>query len=54
MSSQNNHQNIISSLDFLRDVVNRRLEIFFAKEENPEMEYPKLTILPDNATTGHL
>jgi hypothetical protein len=50
MNSKNDHQNIISSLDFLRDVVNRRLEIFFGKEESAELEYPKLTILPDDAT----
>ena len=46
---QTGYQNIISSLDFLRDVVNRRLKIFFDKNEQHEIEYPKLTILPDDA-----
>lgn len=43
------HQNIVNSLDFLRDVINRRLKIFFDKEQNAEIEYPQLTILPDDA-----
>jgi len=41
----NNQQNIIRSLDFLREVVNRRLQLFFNKEEQSEFAYPQPNII---------
>src|SRR4051812_40080377 len=38
-------QNIIRSLDFLRQVVDRRLQVFFNKEEAVQFEYPELPLL---------
>lgn len=35
-------QNIIHSLDFLHEVINRRLHVFFSKEEQLRFEYPAL------------
>lgn len=38
----NTSQNIVRSLDFLQDVINRRLSIFFNKEEQIPFEYPPM------------
>lgn len=38
----NNSLNIVHSLDFLAAVINRRLQLFFNREENLTFEYPPL------------
>lgn len=51
----NNQQNIIRSLDFLREVVNRRLQLFFNKEENNEFIYPQPNVVSgDDYLSGFL
>lgn len=41
---QNYQQNIIRSLTFLREVISRRLDIFFNKEQHKEFIYPELNM----------
>jgi AAA+ superfamily predicted ATPase len=51
---QNHFQNIIYSLDFLHEVVNRRLQSFFSNASSVEFVYPELHILDDDAPLNNL
>lgn len=37
-------QNVISSIHFLKEVINRRLHTFFQKEQNISFSYPEITL----------
>ncbi|WP_153799210.1 ATP-binding protein [Foetidibacter luteolus] len=45
---QNQHQNIIHALDFLKEVTDRRLQEYFHKEKAFEFRFPQPVIVPDN------
>lgn len=47
------YMNIIRSLEFLREIVNRRLLMHFNKEEPSNFAYPDLTIESDNSPLNH-
>jgi hypothetical protein len=44
---QNNSQNIISSLNFLREIITQRLNIFFQKKNAKEFSFPKPVLHKD-------
>jgi hypothetical protein len=46
-------QNIIQSLSFLREVVNRRLQHFFQKENEEEFAYPDIKLEQDESPLSH-
>jgi len=48
-----NTHNILRSISFLEELVNRRFSNFFGKEVNTEFAYPELTIAPENAPLNH-
>jgi Cdc6-like AAA superfamily ATPase len=47
-------ENITRSLLYLQDVINRRLQIFFQKENAEPFVYPELSLEPDNAPLNQL
>ncbi|MEX2512667.1 MAG: ATP-binding protein [Cyclobacteriaceae bacterium] len=47
-------QNIIQSIFFLQEVINRRLENFFRKEKESPFSYPEVILEPDNAPLNDL
>jgi len=47
------YQNIIRSLEFLREVCDKRLQSFFNKENASAISYPELTIEPDDSPLNH-
>ncbi len=49
---QNLHQNIVHSLDYLRDVIDKRLQIHF-NNNNDSFSFPALKIEPDDAPLNH-
>jgi hypothetical protein len=49
----NQYQNIIHSLDFLREVCNKRLQIFFSKENAVPFSYPELKFESDDSPLNH-
>jgi hypothetical protein len=46
--------NIIQSICFLQEVINRRLENFFRKENGDPFTYPEIKLEPDNGPLNHL
>lgn len=48
-----NDQNITHSLGFLRDVIDRRLQDFFQKENAPPFNYPELITEPGDTPLNH-
>ena len=48
-----NHQNIIQSLSFLRELILQRLKQFFDNENTAEFKYPQLSIHEDNSPLHH-
>ncbi|MFT3933665.1 MAG: ATP-binding protein [Chitinophagaceae bacterium] len=46
-------QNIINSFNFLREVCNRRLQVFFSKENIAAFTLPEIKIEPDDAPLNH-
>jgi hypothetical protein len=48
-----NMHNILRSVSFLEELVNKRFANFFDKESNPEFRYPELVIAPENAPLNH-
>ncbi len=46
---QNNTQNIIPSLHFLRELITQRLKLFFDKENTSEFTYPQVSLHEDNS-----
>lgn len=49
MAASINHQNIIHSISFLRDVLTERLDIYFGKTESDEIQYPPWNIISDDS-----
>jgi AAA+ superfamily predicted ATPase len=45
--------NIIRSLNFLKEVTDKRLQLHFSKESAEDLSYPPLTIEADNAPLNH-
>jgi hypothetical protein len=50
---QNNSKNIIHSLNFLRDLILQRLNLFFEKENAVEFTYPQLSLYEDDSPFNH-
>ncbi|MEO8862525.1 MAG: hypothetical protein ABI358_13945, partial [Ginsengibacter sp.] len=50
---QAGYQNIINSLDFLRETILRRLNAYFNKETADEFSYPQLRLDEDDAAFNH-
>lgn len=50
---ETHYQNIIRSLEFLREIINRRLHAHFSKEQPSVFVYPDLTIESDNSPLNH-
>ncbi|MEO7046552.1 MAG: ATP-binding protein, partial [Ferruginibacter sp.] len=44
-----NYQNIIPSLNFLRELITQRLKLFFDKENTAEFTYPQVSLHEDNS-----
>jgi len=50
---ETHYQNIIRSLDFLKEIANRRLQLHFNKENTPPFAYPELAIEQDDSPLNH-
>lgn len=50
---ETHYQNIIRSLEFLKEIANRRLQLHFNKEEAPPFAYPELAIEQDDSPLNH-
>lgn len=49
----NEYENIIRSIEFLNELIQRRFANFFGKDQVPEFNFPELEIAPDNSPLYH-